>query len=180
MSPANRPTSVSLLPVEAATRELKAIADAHQDWFISCNGSVPLEINRGEFDFSLAHGRLLFASWTEQGSRTWHVTAWHRSHEKLVLQAARRMGAEIAAIELVPRASAQALVASITAARQARCACLAEVVAEGLQQRTPHQRLTIERASLSPGRRRDQPGRYARIILRLPHERIAVTGIVAL
>jgi hypothetical protein len=27
--------------------------------------------------------------------------------------------------------------------------------------------------------RRDQPGRYARIILRLPHERVAVTGIVA-
>jgi len=27
--------------------------------------------------------------------------------------------------------------------------------------------------------RRDQPGRYARIILRSPHERIAVTGIVA-
>jgi hypothetical protein len=27
--------------------------------------------------------------------------------------------------------------------------------------------------------RRDQPGRYARIILRLPHERIAATGIVA-
>src|SRR5580765_1558860 len=27
--------------------------------------------------------------------------------------------------------------------------------------------------------RRDQPGRYARIILRLPHERVAVTGTVA-
>jgi len=38
----------------------------------------------------------------------------------------------------------------------------------------------IERATLSPGMRRDQPGRYARIILRLPHERIAITGTVAL
>jgi hypothetical protein len=37
----------------------------------------------------------------------------------------------------------------------------------------------IERAVLSPGMRRDQPGRYARIVLRPPHERIAVTGTVA-
>jgi len=37
----------------------------------------------------------------------------------------------------------------------------------------------IERAVLSPGMRRDQPGRYARIILRLPHERLAVTATVA-
>lgn len=48
--------------------------------------------------------------------------------------------------------------------------------------RTPHTlhpSVKIERATLSPGMRRDQPGRYARIILRLPHERTAVTGTVA-
>src|SRR5260370_37615191 len=37
----------------------------------------------------------------------------------------------------------------------------------------------IERAALSPGMRRGQPGRYARIILRFKHERIAVTATVA-
>jgi hypothetical protein len=48
--------------------------------------------------------------------------------------------------------------------------------------RTPHTfhpSVKIESATLSPGMRRDQPGRYARIILRLPHERTAVTGTVA-
>jgi len=44
---------------------------------------------------------------------------------------------------------------------------------------TLHPSVKIERATLSPGMRRDQPGRYARIILRLPHERTAVTGTVA-
>jgi len=44
---------------------------------------------------------------------------------------------------------------------------------------TRHPSVKIERAILSPGMRRDQPGRYARIILRLPHERTAVTGTVA-
>jgi hypothetical protein len=44
---------------------------------------------------------------------------------------------------------------------------------------TQHPAIKIERAALSPGMRRDQPGRYARIILRLPYERVAVTSIVA-
>ena len=86
------------------------------------------------------------------------------------------MGAEVAAIELVPRASAKALVATIAAARQARCEMLAQLVAESFEK---HPAAKIERATLSPGMRRDQPGRYARIILRLSHERIAVTGTVA-
>jgi len=45
--------------------------------------------------------------------------------------------------------------------------------------KTLHPDVKIERATLSPGMRRDQPGRYARIILRQPHQRTAVTGTVA-
>jgi hypothetical protein len=97
------------------------------------------------------------------------------------------MGAEISRIELVPRASARAIVAGIAAARQARCERLAQLVAEALSSEPVgyDQRMKggpivkIERAALSPGIRRYQPGRYARIVLRLPHERIAVTGTVA-
>ena len=119
------------------------------------------------------------------------------------------MGAEVARLELVPRASAKAIVASIAAARQARCEKLAQLVAqtsvcedEGVgrtvlgvnsndlypESNTQHPRnhrlksmplAKIESATLSPGMRRDQPGRYARIVLRLPHERIAVTATVA-
>jgi hypothetical protein len=172
MSPANRPTSRSVLTPESATHELIQFKDAHQDWFMSYNGSVPLEINRAEFDFSLAHGRVIFSSWTQQGSRTWHITDWSQSDNKLVLRASRRMGAEAVMIELAPRASAKALVATIRGARQARCERLAQLVSESVSAK-------IERATLSPGLRRDQPGRYARIILRFPHERMAVTAVVA-
>ena len=97
------------------------------------------------------------------------------------------MGAETATIELIPRASAKAIVASIAAARQERCEKLAQMVTQTLvcDSRDEEHRLKsvplvkIERATLSPGMRRDQPGRYARVILRVPHERIAVTGTVA-
>ena len=317
MSPANGIPANPSFSLDAAAQQLIEFADAHADWFMSQDGRAPLEVNRSEFDFSVAHGRLIFSCWTQQGSRTWRVSNWIRSEDKLVLHASRRMGAETTTIELVPRASAKALITTIAAARQVRCEQLAELIAEGLggrvlgvdedheikkgvpnpmrsnpQQRakglggrvlgvdanhflnkggikesreqaesnrldptpypqhpsakgveaidwlnkggiresgaqaesnrldptpysqhpsakdveaidllnkggiresraqaeanrlhpTPypqHPSIKIERAVLSPGMRRDQPGRYARIILRLPHERVAVTSIVA-
>lgn len=187
MSPAN-PTQ--LVDANSANRdelELLEFVQPHAEWFISEDGRLPLEVNRNEFDFSVAHGRLIFSCWTQRGARAWRITHWSRSGEKLLLQVSRRMGAELSTIELVSRASAKALVATIAAARQARCEMLAQLVAQTLvcDSGAEGHRLKsvplvkIERASLSPGMRRDQPGRYARIILRLSHERIAVTGTVA-
>src|ERR1043165_9348021 len=99
MSPANdRP----------ATPQLFEFANAHTDWFISEDGRVPLEVNRAEFDFSVAHGRLIFSHWTEKGARTWRVLDSHLSDDKLLLRVSRRLGAEVATVELVPRASARA------------------------------------------------------------------------
>src|SRR5438128_7172348 len=159
-----------------AELKLLEFVNPHAEWFISEDGRLPLEVNRTEFDFSVAHGRLIFSCWTQRGARAWRVTDWNQAGEKLVLDVSRRMGAEVATIELVPRASAKVLVAKIAAARQARCETLAQIVVESF---ADHPSVKIERATLSPGMRRDQPGRYARIILRLPHERIAVTGTVA-
>src|SRR5436190_1317309 len=211
--------------IESANRAIRELLNAHSEWFLTQNGGAPIALNSTEFDFSIAHRRLIFSSWTESGSRSWRVTAWSWTGEKLLLEASRRMGAEVAKLELVPRASAKAIVASIAAARQARCEKLAQIVAqtfEGVggrvrgvdgndfhtEPKIPNPRMPrvdssdlhpkpntqppedhrlksmllsakIERAVLSPGMRRDQPGRYARIILRLPHERLAVTATVA-
>jgi hypothetical protein len=210
--------------IENANRTIRELLNAHSEWFLTQDGAAPLALNSTEFDFSIAHHRLIFSSWTETGSRTWRVTAWSWTGEKLLLEASRRTGAEVAKLELVPRASAKAIVASIAAARQARSEKLAQIVAEtfedvggmwGLDRndlhtepKIPNPRMPrvdsselhpkpntqppephrlksmllsakIERAVLSPGMRRDQPGRYARIVLRLPHERVAVTATVA-
>jgi hypothetical protein len=169
---------------ETAIRQLVA---AHQEWFLAENGRAPVSLNTTEFDFTVTHRRLIFSSWTETGTRTWRVTGWNWTGEKLALEASRRMGAEVSTLELIPRASAKALVASIAAARQSRCERMAELVAQTSvwESSLKDHRLKsepqpkIERAVLSPGMRRDQPGRYARIILRMGHQRIAVTGIVA-
>ena len=102
----------------------------------------------------------------------WRVKGWNWTGEKLRLELTRRMGAETATFELIPQLSAKALVAGIAAARQQQCEKLAHITAAYLSAK-------LEKSTLSPGMRRDQPGRYARIILRLPQERIAVTGTVA-
>src|SRR5438270_881441 len=232
---------------ESANRTIRELLNAHSEWFLTQDGAPPLALNSTEFDFSIAHRRLIFSSWTETGSRSWRVTAWNWTGEKLLLEASRRMGAEVAKLELVPRASAKAIVESIAAARQTRCEKLAQIVAQSFagvegsvwgvdrndsdtesripdpphvlrpdskelnptpitqqpdslagvdaaielhpKPNTQHPRVErlksillsakIERAVLSPGMRRDQPGRYARIVLRLPHERLAVTATVA-
>jgi len=159
--------------IESAERAIHELLGAHSEWFFTQDSDAPLAIRSGEFDFSVAHRRLIFWCWTEKGSRSWRVTAWNWSGEKLLLEATRRMGADVSVLELVPRASAKAVVASIAAARQARCEKLARIACDNLSGGK------IERATLSPGMRRDQPGRYARIVLRSPHERIAVTATVA-
>lgn len=176
--------------VAKAERFINELLARHSEWFLAHDNGAPLALGNSEFDFSIAHRRLIFSSWTETGSRSWRITAWGWTGEKLSLEASRRMGAEVARLELVPRASARAIVAGIAAARQARCEKLAQLVTQTLvcDSDDENHRLKsvplfsgakIESATLSPGMRRDQPGRYARIVLRLPHERIAVTATVA-
>jgi hypothetical protein len=177
------PQLSNIVAVEDAENELRELLNAHTDWFLTRDGGAPLSLASNEFDFHIAQRRLIFSSWTEKGSRTWRITAWELKAEKVLLEATRRMGGEVARLELVPRASAKAMVASIAAARQMRCENLATLVAHTLVcdsfESLPLPPAKIERATLSPGMRRDQPGRYARIVLRLPHERVAVTGTVA-
>src|ERR1051325_6269708 len=132
MPPANDRKATPQISQTTLEHQLVEFVNGHTDWFISEDGRVPLEVNRAEFDFSVAHGRLIFSSWTEKGTRTWRVVDSHLSDDKMILRVSRRLGAEVATIELVPRASARALVATVTAARQMRCEQLARLVAEGL------------------------------------------------
>ena len=166
---------------EAARLRLVALIDAQAEWFISRTEDL-LEtsldasldaLRREELDLSLAQGRLILSSWSEQGTHSWKINAWEWTGDRLRLQTSRRMGAEQTTLELIPRASASAIAATVRAARECRCQLLAQLA--GALSPT----LKIERATLSPGIRRGQPGRYARIILRDHHERVAVTATVA-
>jgi hypothetical protein len=151
---------------------LQQILQQHAEWlFVSSNGEAQ-SLRRSEIDVTISHDRLLLSCWTDRGNRTWRILDWQWDGEMLLLHASRRLGAERTRLELIPRMSAIAIAATIRTARQLRCDRIAQLVSEW-QPRT-----TVERCALSPGTRRGQPGRYARILLRWKGERIAVTGPV--
>src|SRR5207253_7253074 len=130
-------------------------------------------LRKSDFDFSVAHNRLIFSCWTERGAQVWRVTGWEFIEGKLLLEAARRTGAERARLELIPRARVSSGIESISESRRERCERLARLaceVASGAR---------VERVGLSAGSRPGQPGRYARIVLRLRRERVALAGTVA-
>ncbi len=159
--------------VDAARAKIAELLNAHVEWFCTLNGGDAQSLVRNELEINIAHGRLILSSWTEKGSRSWKVFAWEWTGDKLLLQASRRMGAERPVIELVPRAAASAIALTVKAARQTRAKQL------GILAGSMPVSAKLERAGLSPGARRGQPGRYARIVLRQKHQRIAVTGSVA-
>jgi hypothetical protein len=158
---------------ESARQRINELIGAQAEWFITRTDANSEAVGRGELNFAVSQGRLILSSWTEKGTRSWRIVAWEWTGNKLLLQASRRMGAERPLIELIPRASASAIATTVKLARQARCEQLSRLIC------ALHPGAKVERAALSPGMRRGQPGRYARIILRLKHERIAVTATVA-
>ncbi len=165
---------VSPARLEAARSAIAELLKAHVEWFFTLDGGDTKALRRSELDVAITHQRLILTFWTEQGSRAWKVFAWEWTGEKLILQVSRRMGAERPLIELVPRASANSIALTVKTARQKRCDQLASAACS-LQPGAK-----VERSRLSPGARRGQPGRYARIILRQRHQRIAVTGCIAM
>lgn len=159
--------------LETARAKITELLASYVEWFCTVAGGETYGLLRGELDLTLAHEHLILTTWTEKGRRSWKIFAWHWTGEKLTLQASRRMGAERPLIELVPRAAASAIALTVKTARQQRAEQLGQLAA------TIQIGAKLERVSLSPGARRGQPGRYARIVLRQKHQRIAVTGSVA-
>src|SRR5215210_7183230 len=162
---------------ELSWRTLAALLDACGQWLCAeRRDGAPVPLLRGEWELTTRGGRAHFSYWTERGVRAWRLLGWVRAGAGLRLTVARRMGAERATLELVPRASIHAGVEAIRAARLRLCAQLAQQACAHLTA------ARIEQVRLSAGARRREPGRYARIILRRTRvEPLAVTGpVVAL
>ena len=163
-------TSPTLLGL--AYQQIAALFRAHAEWLYVASDGTAQSLRRDEIDVAIVHERLVLSCWTEKGNRLWRILAWNWNGQALELETSRRMGGVRELIQLIPRTSAKHVAATIRAARQLRCECLAQLAA-ALQPDT-----IIERLSLSRGTRPGQPGRYAQILLRRKRERIAVTGPV--
>lgn len=162
--------------IEEARLSLCDVLASRGEWFCEetcAQGSRTFELRAGEWEVSATRSALRFSCWTQRGARAWRVAAWEWSGGSLRLRATRRMGAERATLELIPRASAHEGLAAVAAARRAACERFANVVCSHLSG------ARIESAKLSAGARRCEPGRYARILIRRGrHELIAATCAV--
>jgi hypothetical protein len=156
---------------EESRRRLAELLEARGEWFVR-EGAASFEVRRGGWELRAGPGGLLFSYWGAAGARVWRVAAWEWRGGQLFLEAARRMGAERARLELTPRATAAEGAEVVAAARRAACARLSSLVAGCAG-------ASVERARLSEGARRGEPGRYARILLRRGWRRLAATGPVA-
>ena len=116
--------------LETARQRIAELFDAHAEWFYTLSDGNTQALRRDELDINIAQSRLILSCWTEKGTRSWRIRGWNWTGEKLELQASRRMGAERPVIELIPRASASAIAATVRAARQVRCHQLAQLASE--------------------------------------------------
>ena len=153
----NRPDGHEEL--EASLRLLTRLLEARGAWFLrEGRGGADLELRRGEWELRAAGGALVLSCWGESGARSWRVAAWRAEGEGLYFEVFRRSGAGAALLSLVPRATVASGRAAVADARRAECERLAALVCDFAGAR-------LERASLSPGARRGEPGRWARVLL---------------
>jgi hypothetical protein len=161
--------------VEAALRLLTRLLEARGAWFLrERRDAAAVELRRGEWELRVAGGSLVFACWGESGARAWRVVAWRAEGEGLYLEAVKRSDVGVALLSLVPRARVASARATVADARRAECARLAALVCEVAGAR-------LEHARLSPGARRGEPGRWARVLVKMRagvSERVAVVAPV--
>jgi len=131
---------------------------------------------RGNFEFSVEWGKLIFAWWGEGVSQSWRVIAYEIDHGELRMQAARGMSREAAVLTLSNPSIWQAR-------RQAR-----QRLPSGERRKIYAQTLArlvtnnfdgarVECATTGAVRARSDAGRYARLVLRLSGEMVLAVGV---
>lgn len=161
--------------VEASLRLLTRLLEGRAYWFLrERRDGACVELRRGEWELSVLGGSLVLSYCGASGARAWRVVAWRVEGESLYLEAVGRSSTKRALLSLVPRTTVASGRAAVAEARRAECVRLAALVCESACAR-------VEHASLSAGARRGEPGRWARVLLRMKSagsERVAVAAPV--
>ncbi len=163
--------------LEEAAERIDELLASHSEWFIGAEDESlrTISLRKDEIDITIAQGRLILSYWNEAGALHWRITGWEWTGLKLLFDAARNLNRTRVRLEIIPRTQAKTIAAGVSAARRASCEQLASLAAKQAGN------AQIEKAGLSAGVRRNEPGRHARIILSLSRPRrgrIAVTGYV--
>src|SRR5262249_50045522 len=136
-------------------------------------------LTRGNFEFSVEWGKLIFAWWNEGVSQSWRVTAYEIDRGELRLLATRGMAREAALLTL--RDPAQWLNGR-PEARERENMTLGErrkVYAETLSRLITNkfEGARVQRAAIGVARSRLGTGRYARLVIKASGEVVLAIGV---
>jgi hypothetical protein len=160
--------------IKHAVMHLRDLINAREEWIYATSiNSATSALRRSEIEFRAAQSSLSLKCLSDEGTTVWRINGWEWTGERLLLDATRGIARDRVLVELIPRASVDSINAVVSESRLARCFALARMACVSWP--GSH----VVRVGLSAGGRRQQPGRYARILLERKKERIAVTASVA-
>lgn len=138
---------------------------------------------RGNFEFSVEWGKLIFAWWDEGVSQSWRVIAYEIDHGELRMQAARGMARETAVLALRDSAIWRARRQEgrrenrelenlpLGERRKVYAQTLARLVTNNFDG------ARVQRATTGAVQARSGAGRYARLVLKLSGEAVLAIGV---
>src|SRR5262249_40969761 len=131
-------------------------------------------LTRGNYEFSVEWGKLIFAWWDEGVSQSWRVLAYEIDRGELRLQAARGMAREISVLTLRDPARRHEICELENLPLIERRKFYAETLARLVTNNFDGAR--IQRVTIGAGRARSGAGRYARLILNVSGEMVLAAG----
>ena len=130
---------------------------------------------RGNFEFGVEWGKLIFAWWDEGVSQSWRVTAYEIDRGELRLRATRGMGPETTLLTLRDPAKWREIRGRENLPLGELRRRYAETLARLITKRFNGAR--VERVTIGPFRPRSGEGRYARLVLKSDVETVLAIGV---
>src|SRR5262247_1591651 len=139
-------------------------------------GDVPAAtLARGNFEFGVEWGKLIFAWWDEGVSQSWRVTAYEIDRGELRLQATRGMARETALLTLRDPAKWREMRERENLPLGERRRNYAETLSRLITKSFNGTR--VERVTTSSGRSRSGVGRHARLVLKSDGQTVLAIGV---
>jgi hypothetical protein len=132
-------------------------------------------LSRGNFEFGVEWGKLIFAWWDEGVSQSWRVTAYEIDRGELRLRATRGMGRETTLLTLRDPAKWREICGRENLPLGERRRRYAKTLSRLITKRFNGAR--VERLTAGPFRPRSGVGRYARLVLKSDVETILAIGV---
>ncbi len=136
---------------------------------------VVATLPRGNFEFSVEWGKLIFSWWNEEASQSWRVVAYEVDRAELRLQAARGMAREMAILTLRDPVKWRQAREFENLPLGERRKLYAKLLAQLITSKFEGSR--VQRATTGADRSRAVAGRYARLLAKVGGEATLVIGV---